>query len=688
VVAEINSLLRGEIMEKRLGKSGLRLGIGFLGLLILVGAGSSYAKSSLKNTPLYKHLIKRQTSQPAAPRETKPVVARSALPQTAKLLPPDTALLVNVENFSQLKGQFEKTDLFKLYKDPSMAAFVDDFKKNWQEKIRESDSELAAIVSDAAMFPEGKAAVALVLNEKLIDADQPPVMFIAEWGDKAAQVRDVLNRIVTEGVEEEGGRRQMEDYRGVGITTVTAKSSDSVSYCFIDDTMILSANAETMKFVIAQAKGANNPALADDEDYKSALKAVSSSGPGQIDVYVNIKQIIPTVAAKDEAGALKGILTKLGLDNVMSLALSIDVGSGSGGSTSGRALLKIDGAKKGICKVLEFESGPVEVPPFVSASANSISLVNLNMKKAFDDVVRILIAFSPEMAMMLNMPLSQPGPGGEPPLQLKTGIIDHLGSQIVVAQSMAGSVAGADTQGMPKPDSLVALATTNRAALEKTLLSVHSNMIAPDDPEARRELLGHTIYRIDLLSMMFGMGGGLEDTEPMQAPAGAEIEEMPEMPDMEMEMDMGMPEIPTLAFTVTDTHLIFGGEDAVERAIRTLGGSESLASVEWFAQAKEAIPSAVGFAGLQNSEAFAEFAWSSLRNMSTPPEDAGGAMGLAGLAGVSSPQMILSQMAADLFDLSLLPEFDAVRKYFGLSASYGIARQDGFFFEFKRINPK
>ena len=48
----------------------------------------------------------------------------------------------------------------------------------------------------------------------------------------------------------------------------------------------------------------------------------------------------------------------------------------------------------------------------------------------------------------------------------------------------------------------------------------------------------------------------------------------------------------------------------------------------------------------------------------------------------------LSLVDADQLDFSLLPDFDAVRKYFGLSASYGIARQDGFFFEFKYINPK
>jgi len=601
-----------------------------------------------------------------------PVGVRAALPETAKLLPPDTAFVVNIENFSRLKGQFEKTDLFKLYKDPSMSAFIDDFKKKLQEKIKAEDSELAKIVSDATTFPEGKAAIALVLNAKTIDADNPPIMLIAEWGGKAAQIKDMVSKVVTKAVEEKDARLQTEDYRGVGITSITGKSSDSLSYCFIDDAMILSPNAESMKFVIAQAKGAGSPTLADSDDYNSTLRAVKSSGAGQIDLYVNIKHIIQTVTAKDEAGKIKPILTNLGLDNVTSFGLSIDVGSGPGGSSSCKALLKIDGAKKGICKLLEVESGPIRVPRFVSESTNSVSFVNLNMKKAFDEMVKILTAFSPQMAMMLNMPLSPPGPQGEPPLQLKTGIFDQLGSQIVIAQSIDKSAASS-AEGIPQPDSLVAMATTNRATLEKTLLMLHSTMIAPGKPDARRELLGHTIYSIDLGGMLPGFGGGPGSRAPMMmgpAPAGA-------------------PAMPKLAFTVTDTHLIFASEDVVEKAIRALGsGGGSVASAKWFAQAKSAIPSSVGMAGLQNGEVSGEFLWSTMRNMKMPDKGAGMTPAGIGLAGAASPQMILSQVGGDLFDFSLLPDFDAVRKYFGLSASYGIARQDGFFFEFKYINPK
>jgi len=48
------------------------------------------------------------------------------------------------------------------------------------------------------------------------------------------------------------------------------------------------------------------------------------------------------------------------------------------------------------------------------------------------------------------------------------------------------------------------------------------------------------------------------------------------------------------------------------------------------------------------------------------------------------PGLMLSQ--AELFDTGLLPEFNTVRKYFGLSVFYGISTPEGFFFEFKNID--
>ena len=580
------------------------------------------------------------------------------LPKTAKLVPPETVLLVDIDNFNQLRAQFEKTSLYNLYKDPSMAAFVDDFKSRWREKKQTTENEFVRIIANAGVLPQ---------------ANEPPILFVAQWGEKTDEVKETVNKMVEKAIEN-GAHRKTEDYRGVSITIITWKSSAALSYCFIDDCLIGSMAPDALKFVIAHIKGAGSPTLADDEDYAATMKAVGPSAEGKINLYVNVKQTIKTLIAEDTTGRMKAIIDSLGFDNVISFGCSIDLAGGPGGSALGKAILKIDGAKKGICKMLDIESAAFRTPRFVSASACSISFVNWNIKKAYDELANILSSLSPQFAAILYMPLLPPSPQGEPPLQLKADIIDHLNSQIIIAQNIDKSSSDADTIGLAEAKSLVAVAINNRSALEKSLSLMHSKVIAPNNPDASRELLGHTIYFIDMSPLMPIIG------TPPQTP-------------MQVPLESGTPKIPQLAFTVTDTHLIFASESVVEQAIRRLNSSETLSldSVEWFTKAKSNIPSAAGLAGLQNNAASTEHFWSTMRRSKKTDTNKAGEtatqIGIGMGSGSAFPQLVFSQAGYNLFDFSLLPEFDVVRKYFGLSAFYGISRPDGFFFEFKYLNP-
>ena len=602
------------------------------------------------------------------------------LPETAKLIPPETVLLVDIDNFSQLREQFEKTNIYKLYKDPAMAAFVDDFKTRWQDANRRQDDEFVRIIADAGVWPQGKVAIAFVLDEQAMDANEPPVLFISEWGEKIDKATEAMDEVVQKAVED-GAHRQTEDYRGTNLTTITFQPAEALSYCFIDDCLIGSVNPGVLKFVIAQINGAGSPTLADDTDYAATIRTlgrVPGRAQGRIDLYVNIKQIIKTALAEDTAGKAKAIVGNLGLDNVTSFGCSIDLAGPAGGSALGKAFLKIDGTKKGICKMFDLESAAFRTPQFIPESACSISFVNLNIKEAYDELAKILNSFSPQLAAIMYMPLLPPSPEGEPSVQLKADIIDHFASQIVIAQSVSrppfdGGVpgpTGAASSG--RIQSLVALAINNRNALEKSLSLLHSKLFAPNNPDARRQLLGHTIYSVDPSGLL-----------PAFAP----------QPPGQPAVGPGVPKPAGLALTVTDTHLIFASEPGVERAIRALSGTESVSvsSKEWFTKARSAIPSVVGFAALTNNAVSSEQFWSALRGSKKAQKgragDSGGQISIGLSSGSIFPLLDLSQAGAGLFDFSLLPEFDTVRKYFGLSASYGLSRQDGFFFEFKYLNP-
>lgn len=605
-------------------------------------------------------------------------VCALTLPETAKLVPPDTVLLIDVHDLSRLRKQFEETDFYKLYKDPVMEPFFDDFKSKWREKSRMRKNKPLGILAGVDELPEGRVAIAYVLNERLKDANEQPLLLITQWGQNINKIKEVVYKAVKKAVED-GDHRKSEDYRGVDITTIIRKSSKPFNFCFIEDCLIGTGDLDVLKFVIAHIKGAGSPTLADDADYSATMRVVKIEDAEQINCFVNIKQIIKTTINSDTEGKAKQIIDNLGLDNVTSFGGSISPGSlptASAGPSLGKAFLKIRGPKKGVSKILDIESAPIRTPRFIPNTSYSVSFVNLDINKAFSELGKILSSFSPQLAAIMYMPLIPASGQGEPPVQIQAGIVEHLGSQIIISQSIGEAVSGADTTG--PETSLLAIAIENRHALEKSLSLLHSNILAANKPDASRQLLGHTIYLLDFRGFLPGLKPG--SRRPMQNAYGRGSQQG------------GIPQMPKLAFTVTDTHLIFSTESAVEKAIRTLNSTQNLSvdSARWFNMAKSAIPSLVGLVTLQNDTAFGKYIWTEMRKltkqMKNKDNDSSIEMGVGVRPGSAFPQMMFSQAGVQLFDFSLLPEFDAVKKYFGLSAFYGISKPEGFFFEMKYLN--
>jgi hypothetical protein len=576
-----------------------------------------------------------------------------ALPKTAGLVPPETFVLLDVGNFALLKAQFEKTSLYRLYKDPAMYAFVEDAKAKWQEKVRKMDDNSifkAFFSADAA--PEGRAALAIVPKQQPADSNGQSFLLLTQWGEKISQIKETVAKMRSKNIEYGGYQKSSETYRGVTIEISVDETASTLSYCFIDDCFIAATDITLLKFVIAHIKGADSPTLADDTDY---VAATAAAGPyHDMDFYVNIKQIIKTELAQDATGGTAAAIKNLGLDNVAALSSSLSLARSRGGSSSATAFVKINGAKKGLCNMLEAESSLIKSPRFIGASAYSLTFLNLDIKKAYNELYNILYSFSPASASLMYAPVVPPSPDGKPGLYLKNDFIEYLGSELIIARSINKPF----SKDSAPTESLVALATVNRSALEKSLSLLHSSLIAPTDPDARREFLGHTIYLIGLPNIPFTAPG----MTPMQDYA-----------------DTGTSRAPKMAFTVTDTHLIFGAEPAVERAIRTLSGSASSSAeaAKWFNDARAALP-AVGLACLQDNTASAELFWWMTKENAKSVSSV--------LPGVSVSLGFGLPNISDLVNFELLPQFDVVRKYFGLSVSYGLSRPDGFFFEFKDIS--
>ncbi len=587
------------------------------------------------------------------------------LPKTSSIVPPETILLLDIGDFSQLKSQFEKTSLYKLYKDPAMTAFVEDFKTKLRKSLSDTDNNIIKAVVDQSILPHGRAFFALIVNQQATDTNEPVALFITQWGEAVSKIEEAVEKAAKQSVEN-GLHQKSEAYRGADIKTIIAEGnarlgygfSSKLSYCFIDDCLIGSEDIEVLKFAIAHIKGATSPALAANSDYSGTMQTIGSGY--DIELFVNIKQIVKTALSETTDPKAQQAVTALGFDNVAALGYAVGTARTAGDTFSGKAFLKIDGAKKGVVKILDFESSAVKNPKFIPASSYAISFLNLNFKNAYDEINKILYALNPAASAIMYTPLLPASPDGQPAVELKKDIIDNLGTQIIFAQSIEKPFSKYSA-----PSYLVALAVSNRGALEKSLALLHSKRLAPNNPDARRELLGYTIYVIDPSFLPFFTVG----RRPMQ-----------------MAGDSQTPPMPKLAFTITDTHLILGIESSVEQAIRTLssGPSEAVGSARWYTTGKSVIPSVVGLAAMEDTSAVAEFFWWMMKEMSETIKPAGGSGEFPepGEIAVAGPAAF-SQFA----NFDLLPDFEVVKKYFGVSAFYGKSRPDGLFFEFKYLNP-
>jgi hypothetical protein len=568
------------------------------------------------------------------------------LPKTAKLLPPHTVTLIDIDNYGRLKEQFDKTSVYRFYKEPEMAAFVENAKTKWRDSLKEMDeNNMFKAIFETDVEPQGRLALAWVPDEQPKDANQMPVIVITQWGPNIDKIKETVAGVMEKNIEMGGHIAPSEDFRGVTIETAVDEKDTPLSFCFIDDCFISSLSLETLRFIIAQLKGASTPTLAEDPDYSATMRAV---GPdSSLTLFVNIKQSMKMAVAEDSKGHFQAALTSLGLDNVSSLGASLELAKEPRTPYSIKALLKINGSKKGLCKIFDADPAPLRLPSFIPADVYRLSVLNLDAKKTYDELSSVLTAFGPAAASILYNPLVPASPDGRPAIMLKEDVINHLGDQVVVAQSLKKPF----PENQFPAEYIIAIATTNRSALEKSLAAWHSAKIAPDDPDAKRELLGHTLYLIKpgRIPLFQGPGGARPMVEEQPKPAIT---------------------IPTLAFTVTDTHLICGLESSVEKAVRTSRTGDSLSDARWFSLAKAALPPRTGMVSLEDTRATFEFLWWLMKQSRKDP----------GAAGLAAPTA--SYIFSDLdLDFTLLPDFEKVSKYFGLTASYVISRDDGFYME-------
>jgi hypothetical protein len=608
--------------------------------------------------------------------------AHAAIPPVEKLLPDDTLVLLTTPDYAKLRQTYNTSPQTQFWNDPAMKPFKDKFlSKMSEELIQPLERELNVHLSDYTNLPQGQITFAVTQNEwPAKDGQKPGILLLMDTKDKNTQLMKALNDVRKKWVDA-GKTMRTEKIRNVEFTVLPISdkdmpktlrkflgsqedtSSDETTtnapknelYLGQYESLLIAGTADgPIEKVLVHLTGGAMPSLGDLAAYDANRLALFRDAP--VYGWANAKAFIDLVARPSDTDpdapadpfamfSLKKILPALGMNSLKTLAFSMQLTSE--GSTMQFFASMPDSSRQGIFKVLPGETKDSSPPTFVPADAVKFQRWRLDGQKAWATLQKVLNDISPQAGTGINFMLDTANAAAkekDPDFDLKKNFFGNLGDDFVSYQK---APRGTTTAEVNSPPSLTLIGSPNpdqlASALKYLLVLANPQSATPKE----REFLGRKIYSVEMGSML-PMGFG--------KPAPTR----------------------TLSYTASGGYLALSTDASmIEEYLRSATSEQKpLRETPGLTDAidKAGGPS-TGLLGFENQAETTRATFENLRNnASTNSTSATPAM-----PGLSA--MPTSSSFKDWMDFSLLPPFDKISKYFGISVYTASANADGLTFK-------
>ena len=608
-------------------------------------------------------------------------VVRGDVTENAKLLPADTFAYVVVESVDGLWEKFKRTSLYGLYKDPAMQPFVAEAETQIREKTKEGLKELwkelglseppselpipsgevlvgvfVALreieVPDFAQWPEDAGEDFDVESLPTIKQKVPDFQMVltAEMGDKADATAKLL-REATSKAAEAGLVRGRETVRGVEITLLKKDAQadanyDTLCYGFQGQRLIAASSLRRISDLLGRR--GDGESLADDQNFRRAVRKL---GDGDVFVYLNAAPLWESMkAAEASSNGGEGFMTQamaaLGLDAITGVGYALQVATNPGEDGRGKFLIGMQGERRGIGALLTPTNTRIRPNRLLTKDLANFMVSNYDLGKVYAQAMTMATALSPinpEVMLQSTMGMTgEPGEGGLPPVNLREEVFGQLAGPIINGSRLQKPyTSGASVQ------TFFAAGVRDGKVLENALRRIHRTFLAQGNKELQRELRNVNLFVLPGTEMLKGLIGGGEDeeTKPM-------------------------------AFAVVGDQLVIGGTDVVEQSIRDLG-REDLEGIEanaMYQHVSHYLPERAGVITFDNTQETTEQTWVMFKDAAR--EAAAGSAGSA-----INPLTLFVEEFLDDFDLTTLPDYDRVRKYFGAALGFVVDGDEGIYAE-------
>jgi hypothetical protein len=605
----------------------------------------------------------------------------AAAPPPEKLLAADTIAVLTVPDYAKAKGVWSQMPASLVWADPSMKPFKDKFMGKLQsDLIAPMEKEFGVKLSDYSGLAQGQVTFALTPNDWDGDSPKEPgVLFIVDSREKSGALKTNLAGLKTKWVDS-GKQVRVEKIRDIEFTALIFKSDDvknSLKKVFpgsnqgddaleppkpekpakniellvgqSDSLLILGTSARDIEKVLINQSGGAAGTLSDQAAFASSYASLFRDS--EIYGWVNTKSIVAAVMkVVGKGGGGQGgprmdkILEVVGLAGLQTLAFNLK--DSADGCLINFNLNVPEAGRRGLFKIVSFESKDANPPPFVPADAVKFSRMRFDIQKALATLESTIGEAVPQFSTVIKMIMDNAGKDKDPNFDLRKNLIANLGDDIITYEKAPKKQTLAD---LNSPPSLYLIGSPKAEQVASAIKALGAVMPQPKVKE--REFLGRTVYALNL--------------PPAQTPGGKPVDRV-------------------LHYTASGGYVAMSTDVAMIEEFMRNGEStpKALRDTPGLAGAAQKVGGmGTGLFTFENQLETMRATVETLKKDSGTLANLFGTSPFAGRFGMGDD----ADKFKDWVDFSLLPSFDKLAKYFHITVASGRVTPEGL--QFKSFTP-
>lgn len=613
------------------------------------------------------------------------LTASAAIPSVEKLLPDDTLFMVTTPDFTKLRATYTSSPQSQFWDDPAMKPFRENFMSKLQDQlIQPLEHDLGVHLSDYTNLPQGQITFAVTQNGwPTVSGQEPSMLILLDARDKSTQLMKDLSDLRKKWVES-GKNLRTEKIRDTDFTVLpisdkdipktlrkfsgsnqdadfstdsdsTTKTNASKTEIYLgqyQSLLLIGTSAKPIEKVLVHLTGGQMPCLGDLAAYDANRLSLFRDSPFY--AWANAKTFIDLVTKKQvqedpntpDPFAMFNpgkILAATGFGGLKTLAFAIQMAND--GATAQFYASIPESSRQGLFEVFPGDSKDATPPSFVPADVVKFQRWRMDGQKVWATLQKVLADISPQAKTAISFMIDTANAAArqkDPDFDLNKNFFGNLGDDII---SYDKAPHGTSRAELASPPSLFLLSSPNPDQLVSAFKYVLVLMNQQGASPKEREFLGRKIYSIELGAVIPpGMGAQPAKTRTLSYAASGGY----------------------IAISTDDSMIeeYLRSSDSQQKKLReTPGLTDAIAKVNG---------SSAGLFGYENEVETTRTVFETLKNNSAKSN----ASGMPAFGGLPSTGMFKG-----LMDFSLLPPFDQVSKYFGISVYTASSDNNGITFK-------